>query len=116
MAGKRGPYVPLDLRCPLCSAPAGERCRSMVISGRPILRRPHAERVTAARVADAGRQHPRIPAGVSDAWTCSSCNRSYWPPREWEPELWPRVRELLQVMHGARHRAENAASHPGTAP
>jgi hypothetical protein len=117
MAGlmARNAYTPLDVRCPPppegCGAAPQQLCRSVVIRGRPQLRRPHAGRVTAARSAEARRQHPRVPAGVTDAWTCPSCGRSYWPPHEWEPELWPDLRTVLQLAHGRRHRSETTASH-----
>jgi hypothetical protein len=106
------PYQPLHVACPPppdgCGQPPGERCRSLVIGGRPYLRRPHAARVTRARLAEAHRDTPRLPAGVSDAWTCPECARSYWPPAEWEPELWPPVRRVAQSLHAARHAAERA--------
>jgi hypothetical protein len=111
MAG-RAVYVPLDVRCPDppsgCGAVPGQQCRSLVITGRPFLRRPHAARVTVARSAEERRSQPRAPAGVSDAWTCPepTCRRSYWAPREWEAELWPPIREQVQRMHGARHERE----------
>lgn len=109
----RTEYAPVDMRCPACHAHPGERCHSVVITGRPLLRRPHAERVTAATQATRHRQAPKVPATVTDAWTCPACHRSYWPPREWEPEVWPVLLRLLQQMHGSRHRAE-AADHAGT--
>lgn len=102
----RNAYTPLDVRCPLCRAVPGDRCRSVVLTGRPLLRRPHADRVTAARNAEERRRAPRAPAGVSDAWTCPDCGRSYWPPREWEPELWPVVRREAQKLHSWTHGAE----------
>jgi hypothetical protein len=113
------PYRPLDVRCPDppdgCGQPPGERCRSLVITGRPYLRRPHAGRVTRARLAEARRTAPRVPAGITDAWTCPdpSCARSYWPPREWEPELWPQVRRLAQELHARRHDAERVDRQAG---
>lgn len=108
MAGRQT-YTPLDVACPICRALPERHCHSMVLPGRPLLRRPHAERVLAARTAQQHRELPRVPAGVTDAWTCSSCGRSYWPPREWEPELWPLLRRVLQDVHGQRHVAEVAA-------
>lgn len=102
----RNAYTPLDVGCPLCRATPGTRCTSVVITSRPTLRRPHAQRVTAARMAEDRRAMPRVPAGVSDAWTCPDCGRSYWAPREWEPELWPAVRTAAQQLHGRRHHLE----------
>lgn len=108
------PYTPLDVTCPECGAAPGTRCRSQVITGRPVLRRPHAARVTAARTAETSRAAPRAPAWASDAWTCPDCGRSYWPPREWEPELWPAVRRAAQELHHVRHAPESdTAGHPG---
>jgi hypothetical protein len=113
VSGRRPPFVPLDVTCPRaaggCGAAPGVRCQSMVLSGRPYLQRPHAGRVTAARLAEARRSRPRLPAGVSDAWTCPHprCGRTYWPPAEWEPELWPVVRTQAQLLHSARHRLED---------
>lgn len=113
MNGRRAvPYQPLDVSCPPrpegCGQPPGERCRSLVITGRPYLRRPHAGRVTRARVAEARRKQPRIPYGITDAWTCPDpeCGRSYWPPAEWEPELWRAARQAAQLLHAFRHEAE----------
>lgn len=108
----RNAYTPMDVACPPrpdgCGEPAGERCRSTVITGRPVLRRPHAARVTAARLADARRSRPRLPGWASEAWTCPDCGRSYWPPREWEPELWPAVRRLMQELHRRLHQPATA--------
>lgn len=108
----RSTYTPLDVACPLCRARPGVKCTSVVITSRPTLRRPHGDRVTAARTAEERRAHPRVPAGVTEAWTCPTCGRSYWPPVEWERELWPAVRRAAQELHGRRHRA--AAGHAET--
>jgi len=110
---QRSTYAPLDVACPLCRARPGARCVSVVIASRPYLRRPHADRVTAARMAEERRQHPRPPSYVSDAWTCPACGRSYWPPAEWEPEVWLAAKRAAQLEHGARHQQEraDAASH-----
>jgi hypothetical protein len=102
----RAAYTPLDVSCTVCHSTPGAPCRSVVITGRPMLRRPHAPRVTAARTAEERRSQPRAPAGVSDAWTCPDCRRSYWAPKEWEDELWPPVREHVQRIHGLRHARE----------
>lgn len=110
MAGR----APIDVGCPLCGVLPGDRCHSMVITGRPMLRRPHAERVLAARRTEERRQRPTVPAGVTDAWTCPTCVHSYWPPKEWESEVWPAIRRELQALHAVRHRAETA-SHQGGA-
>lgn len=116
MAG-RATYTPLDVRCPLCHAVPGDRCRSVVIGGRPYLRRPHADRVTAARNAEERRAAPRAPGWATDAWTCPDCSRSYWPPREWEAPLWPLLRSVIQGVHADRHRQEQrAAGHGGEVP
>jgi hypothetical protein len=104
-----GQFSPLDVTCTLCNSPPGTRCRSVVIDSRPMLRRPHAPRVTAAREASRARSQPRAPAGVSDAWTCPTCSRSYWPPAEWEHELWPPVRRVAQQLHATRHAREAGA-------
>jgi hypothetical protein len=50
----------------------------------------------------------RPTAATSDAWTCPypGCGRSYWSPREWEPELWAAVREHARRIHGRRHAQE----------
>lgn len=114
----RNAYTPLDVHCPLCHALPGRRCASVVISSRPALRRPHADRVTAARQATDRASAPRAPAHVTDAWTCPTCSRSYWAPNEWEPELWPVVRTAAQRMHGARHTREmaDATQHPDPEP
>jgi len=103
MAG-RAPYVPLDVRCPTCLAVPGNRCRSTVITGRPLLQHPHGDRVTAARTAENNRAAPRPPVNVTDAWTCPDCGRSYWPAREWEPALWPLLRTVVQRFHADLHR------------
>lgn len=99
-------YRPLDVACPRCRAQPGIRCRSVVITSRPQLRRPHAERVLAARLAAEARSRTRTTAGTTDAWTCPRCGRSYWPPAEWEEELWPVVRTQAQLIHGRRHAEE----------
>jgi hypothetical protein len=78
----------------------------MVIAGRPYLRHMHAARVTRARVAEARRGASRIPYGVTEAWTCPDCSRSYWPPAEWEPELWPPARTAAQLLHARLHGGE----------
>jgi hypothetical protein len=106
----RNAYVPLDVACPACRAIPGRRCVSLVLPDQRQLRRPHADRVTAARDATTGRAHPPVPAHVSDAWTCPTCDRSYWPPAEWESELWPAVRQAAQELHGRRHQQERAAA------
>lgn len=98
-------YQPLDMACPRCRAHPGIRCRSVVITSQPLLRRPHAERVLAAREAAEKRDRTRTTSGTTDAWTCPDCGRSYWPPREWEEELWPVVRTQAQLLHGRRHAA-----------
>jgi hypothetical protein len=53
---------------------------------------------------DAARERPT--AAVSDAWTCPDCRRTYWPPREWERELWPPILEHVRVLHGIRHQQQ----------
>lgn len=96
-------YRPLDVACPRCRALPGVRCRSVVITSQPLLRRPHSERVLSARESAAARNRVRHPGGVSDAWTCPDCGRSYWAPKEWEEELWPAVRTQAQLLHARRH-------------
>lgn len=99
-------YRPLDVHCATCKAQPGVRCRSVVIADRPYLRRPHAPRVTAARVASQRRAASQGSTVVSEAWTCPAdgCGRSYWPAKEWEPELWPAVRRAAQELHRELHR------------
>jgi hypothetical protein len=103
-------YRPLDVACPRCRAHPGLRCRSVVITSQPLLRRPHAERVLAARTAAEARSRDRAGTATTDAWTCPDCGRSYWPPKEWEPELWPAVRTQAQLIHNRRHAAENGST------
>lgn len=98
------PYRPEDVRCPTCGATPGVRCWSRVVPEQ--IRRPHAERVTAARNASENRAATRAPSWASEAWTCPACSRSYWPPREWEPTLWPLLRPVIQGVHADRHRQE----------
>jgi hypothetical protein len=102
-------YTPLDVKCRRCRAYPGVRCRSVVITSQPLLRRPHAERVQDAREASVARNRNRTPSTTSDAWTCPDCGRNYCPPREWEPELWPVVRTQAQLIHGRRHAQERDA-------
>jgi len=97
-------YKPQDVGCSRCLAAPGDPCRSVVTKTRgAVMPGHHGVRLTAARAAWQRRNTDRVPAVVSDAWTCPQCGRSYWPPREWEPELWPAVRRAAQDLHAARH-------------
>jgi hypothetical protein len=62
-------YEPLDMRCPYpgCWAAPGSRCIWRRPNGKPTIRRPHAERVTAARAASQRRHRKatRPPPGWS---------------------------------------------------
>lgn len=49
---------------------------------------------------------PRIGPTFVEPWTCPECGRSYWSPREWEPELWRAVAELARRIHERRHTQE----------
>jgi hypothetical protein len=52
---------------------------------------------------DGARARPT--AAVSHAWTCPEerCGRTYWPPKEWEPELWPPILDNIRSWHSLRH-------------
>ena len=49
---------------------------------------------------------PRLGPALVEPWTCPACGRSYWSPREWEPELWRAVAEIAQQIHERRHTQE----------
>lgn len=70
----------------------------------------------ARRKAGPRRATPRLPATVTDAWTCPDCGRSYWPPAEWEHELWPVLRRAAQTLHGRRHGRLPDPAQPATSP
>jgi hypothetical protein len=53
---------------------------------------------------DAARQRPT--AAVTEAWTCPDCRRTYWPPKEWERELWPPLAEHIRTLHSLRHQQD----------
>lgn len=97
-------YQPRDVQCHVCLAGPGQPCRSKAprTQGR-VMTAHHSARLTAARAAWQARNADRTPATVSDAWTCPACGRSYWPPREWESELWLAARRAAQDVHAARH-------------
>jgi uncharacterized protein with PIN domain len=48
----------------------------------------------------------RIPTHTTDVWTCPVCNASYWPPKEWEPEVAVTVMQTARSIHGRRHAQE----------
>lgn len=61
---------------------------------------------------------PRIGPAPLLPWTCPDCGRSYWSPREWEPELWRAVCDLARAIHERRHLQEridaaDAGGRPG---
>ena len=41
-----------------------------------------------------------------EPWTCPVCGKSYWSPKEWEPELWRAVADLARRIHERRHLQE----------
>jgi hypothetical protein len=105
----RTAYTVLDVACPRCNAPPGLRCRAV---GQPQRRlaTAHALRTVAARHATEAITGIRRTASTSDAWTCSPCGKTYWPPAGWEPRVWEAARDAAQLVHGRRHREEQAAA------
>lgn len=96
----RGPFSPLDVRCRACAVSPGERC---LTADRARRRSPHPQRTADARSLTGADPARAVPGHVTDAWTCPCCGDTYWPPAQWEPEVWRGALEAARSMHGRRH-------------